>query len=87
MADAGNGSAAVAVCLAGIFVAILGHGARVSDAAMMVGGEHRIAVDDIGHKRGHWPKRGCSGPSVVQSVPGHEAGLPVGFGRCGGALG
>jgi hypothetical protein len=87
MADARKGSAVVAACLARSFVAILVPGAPASCAGMVVEREHRIAGDDIGHKMGHWPKRDCSGPSVVQSMPGHGGVLPVGSGRCGGALG
>src|ERR1700704_5667403 len=87
LADARKGSAVDAACLARSFVAILGPGVRASCAGMVVEREHRIVGADIGHKMGHWPKRGCSGPSVVQPVPGHEGVLAVGLGRCGGALG
>ena len=87
LADAGNGSTVAVACLAGGLVAVLVHGAAVSRAGMMVEGKPRIAIDDIGHKTGHRPKRDCCDPRVIQSVPGHEAALPVGSGRCGGALG
>ena len=70
------------------FVAVLGHGARVSGAAMMVG---QRASDrqptTSGTRAADWPQRGCSGPGVVQSVPGHEEGLPVGFGAMRGRPG
>jgi hypothetical protein len=63
------------------------YGAPVSCAGVMVEGGYRITVDDIGHEMNRRPKGGCCGPSVVESVPGHEGVLPVGSGPCGGALG
>jgi hypothetical protein len=69
------------------FAALLARGAPVSRAEMSVAAEHRIAGDDIGREMDCWPQRGCCGASVVQAVPGHEDGLPVELGRCGGALG
>ena len=79
--------AEAAAGLAGSAVVAVVRGIPVSDVGMVVKVDHRIAIYDIGHKLGHWPRHGCCGRSVVQSVPGHGAVLPVGFGRCGGALG
>lgn len=87
MADAGCGSAVVRWCLANSVAAALMQGVPGAHAGMVVKGSRWVAIDGTGHELGHWPKRGCCGPSVVQSVPGHEAVLPVGLGRCGGALG
>ena len=87
MADAESGSTVAVACLSSSFVAVLAHGAAVSRARVMVEADHRIGIDDIGHKMGHRPKHCWCGPRVVQSVPGHEGVLPVGLGRCGGALG
>ena len=82
-----SGSTVAVACLSSSFVAVLVRGAAVSRAGMMVEANHRIAIADIGHKMGYRPQHGCCGPRVVQSVPGHEGVLPVGLGRCGGALG
>jgi len=73
--------------LAGSIGVGLKHGVPVSHAGMVVEANHGEAIGDIGHKLGHRLRRGCCGPSVGQSVPGHEGVLPVGLGRCGGALG
>jgi hypothetical protein len=54
---------------------------------MAIKGNHRIAIDDIMYELSHRPRRSCRGPSMVQSVPGHEAVLPVGLVGWGGALG
>ena len=86
-AEHGDELAGALTCPASSVVAGMVRGARVFCADMMLEGNHRIASESIGYKMGHRPKRGCDGPSVVQSAPGHEADLPVGFGRCGGALG
>ncbi len=51
----------------------------------MMEGEHRIAVDGVGHEMGCWWQRGCCVASLVQAVPGHEGVVPVGLGGCGGA--
>ena len=87
MADAGNGSTVTVACLEGGFVVALERGTPVCCGEMVAEANHRIAVDRIGHKTSHRPKHCCCGSSVVQSVPGHQEVLPVGLGRCGGALG
>ena len=87
LVDAGNRSAEAAACLADSFVAKVPLGAPVSGAGMMVEGDHRIAVDDIEREMACWPPPGGRRPNVVQPVPGHDGVLPVGLGRCGGALG
>ena len=87
MADAGNGSSVATARLGGSAVVALVYGAPVSRAGVMVEGEYRITVDDIGREMSRPPKGDCCGPSVVESVPGHKGVLPVGSGRCGGALG
>jgi len=86
-AERGDELAGALACPASSFVAGMMRGARLLCADMMLAGKHRIAFDYIGYKMGHRPKRSCGGPSVVQSVPGHEGNLSVGCGRCGGALG
>ena len=87
LADVGNALSEASACLVGSVVMALARGTPVADAGMMVGANHRIVVEDIGHKMGHRPKRNCCEPSVIQPVPGHEAAFPVGSGRCGGTLG
>ena len=64
-------------------------GARIFGTDLIVESRHRTAADGKERRVACWPKRGCCGGSVVQvrPVPGHEGVLPVGFGRCGGALG
>jgi hypothetical protein len=50
LADAENGLTVAVACLASSFVAVLVHGAAVSRAGVMVEPNHRIEIDDIGHK-------------------------------------
>jgi hypothetical protein len=53
-----------AAFLAGSVVMALARGTPVADAGMVVGANHRIIVEDFGHKMGHRPKRNCCDPSV-----------------------
>ena len=56
MADAGNGSSVATARLGGSAVVALVYGAPVSRAGVMVEGEYRITVDDIGREMSVRPR-------------------------------
>jgi hypothetical protein len=85
--DVGSGLSATAAGLASSFGARLVCGATVLRTEICAEEIRWTTVGDAGHEFGIWSKLDCCGAGVAQCVPGHEGGLPVELGRCGGALG